>query len=876
MSSNQIDPPADLMSALSPLPLLCRTLAGFLLSCCLMSPIADATASNAQPEPGSAGPAGPPGQARPTSTLDALLEEGLSLYDQRKFEEAKTVFEEAVRLKSKSGEARYWLGVSHYELGEDRDAAKQLRIAVRNDRKNPDAHLALGRTYMRMKNRMVDARKSLKQALRYDPEHSEVHYYLGVSYMAQSKRDPAAPLYVMQARRSFGRAAAANPLHPDAYYRLGLSYENPSRDYKKALALFYRQLMVKPDHRDALDHLERCSYMLKQFREGIDLLTQVVEVHGDAVPDYVHTLINKLRATSLQSQSRYAEADRAYGEFLVDAAPEERAHYMDLAHVTSEEEFRQYQALETEAAKAEFRRRFWAARDPKPATAVNERLVEHYRRVMHAREHFSSGQQPWDRRGGIYIRYGEPDDLQHFIMQTGENAMKNYQPTGDARIDAIRERNFILRYRLKIDNSGETWSDPTTRGTRDPDAGDYLHELEAQQDDYSNIVSSAVTGGKEVANTATFSAISTRAQSLGFLAESWVYLEHDLELFFVDQVGVGKFDYPLQVHETNITEAFVQDKYNPRRIAASLMEKTPESYEFDYGGGPLRFMYDIVSYKGRDGLAEVETAYMVPAEQLETVEDGQGLRTWLDSHMVFHDDDYNRVAQTSRRVGPIDRPLVPVSGNAPGIELHTGMMEMEAPPGSFRAAIEVQDETTRRIGIYEQGYAVPDYDGDALVLSDIKLAVSITPADSIHGPFVRNGLEIVPNPARLYQRTDPVHFYYEIYNLALSESGRTAYRVELEMKNKDRPQNLFWRILKGIDRLVRRTDNEQSVLMVFENEGNRPDEFSYTSIDTGATPTGAYEMTVRVTDLHSGQTATRQKVFVVTNDRVAEFKADTE
>ena len=836
-------------------------LAGILLSFCLLSPIADAPVSTAQQEP------------RPARTLDALLAEGISLFDLRKFEEAKGVFEEAVRLKGSSGEARYWLGVSHYELGEDREAAKQLRIAVRHDRKNPDAHLALGRTYMRMKNRMVDARKSLKQALRYDPEHSEVHYYLGIAYMEQSKRDAAAPLYVMQARRSFGRAAAANPLHPDAYYRLGLSYENPSRDFKKALALFYRQLMIKPDHRDALYHLERCSYLLKEFQGGIDLLTQVVEVHGNAVPAYVHTLVNKLKATLLQSQSRFAEADRAYEEYLVHAEPEERAHYMDLAYVASEEEYRQYQALGTEEGRMEFRRRFWASRDPKPATAVNERLVEHYRRVMHAREHYSKGQQPWDRRGGIYIRYGEPDDLQHFIMQTGENALKNYQPTGDARIDAIRERNFILRYRLKIDNAGVAWSSPATRSTRDPDAGDYLPELDGRQEDDFNFVSTTEsTGG----GSNPFPMMFEKTQSLGFLAESWVYLEHDLELFFVDQVGVGKFDYPLQVHETNITEAVVQDKYHPRRIAAELIEDTPESYDFDYGGSPLRFLYDIVSYKGDGDRAEVEIAYMVPAEQLETVTDGQGMRTWFDSHMVFQDDEYNRVAQTSRRIGPIDRPLESDTGKDAGIELHTGVMEMESPPGNYRAAIEVRDEATRRIGIFEQSYAVPDYAGDGLMLSDIKLAVSIAPVDSTHGAFIRNGLEIVPNPARLYQRTDPVHFYYEIYNLALAESGRTSYRVELEVRNKDRPQNLFWRILKGIDRLVRRSDNEQSVLMVFENEGTRPDEYSYTSIDTGATPTGAYEMTVRVTDLNSGLTATRTRVFVVTNDRIAEFKADPE
>lgn len=836
-------------------------LAGILLSLCLLSAVAVTPQSMAQPASGSA------------PTLDALLAEGRSLYDQRKFDEAKAVFEEAVRLKGRSGEARYWLGVSHYELGEDREAAKQLRIAVRHDKKNPDGHFALGRTYMRMKNRMVDARKSLKQALRYDPAHSEVHYYLGISYMEQSKRDPAAPLYVMQARRSFSQAAAANPLHPDAYYRLGLSYENPSRDFKKALALFYRQLMIKPDHLDALYHLERCSYLLKQFQGGIDLLTQVVEVHGNAVPEYVHTLISKLEATLLQSQKRFAEADRAYEEFLATAEPEERAYYMDLAYVASEEEYRQYQALDTEAGKAEFKRRFWASRDPKPATAVNERLVEHYRRVMHAREHFSKGQQPWDRRGGIYIRFGEPDDLQHFIMQTGENALKNYQPTGDARIDAIRERNFMSRYRLKVDNAGLAWSNSSTRSTRDPDAGDYLPDLVSQQESNSNIVSTTRT---QRDNSNPILRSSARTQSLGFLAESWVYLEHDLEVFFVDQVGVGKYDYPLQVHETSITEAVVQDKYHPRRIATALIEDTPEFYEFDYGGGPLRFLYDIVSYKGDGDRAEVEIAYMVPAEQLESVKDGQGMRTWFDSHMVFQDDAYNRAAETSRRIGPIDRPHEPDTGKGAGIELHTGMMKMEAPPGNYRATIEVQDEATRRIGIFEQPYAVPDYAGDTLVLSDIKLALSIEPVDSTHSAFIRNGLEIVPNPARLYQRTDPVHFYYEIYNLTQAESGRTSYRVELEVRNKDRPQNLFWRILKGIDRLVRRSDNEQSVLMVFENESTRPDEYSYTSIDTGATPTGGYEMTVRVTDLHSGQTATRTKVFVVTNDRIAEFTTDPE
>ena len=842
------------MSAQSSRPRQGRTIiAGILLSCCLLSPIVSTTELKAQSEPGS------------VESLESLLDKGRSLYDQRKFEEAIPVFQEAVRLKSRSGEARYWLGVTHYETGDDKEAAKQLRIAIRHDRRNPDGHLVLGRTYMRLKNRMVDARKSFKEALKYDPDNSEVHYYLGISYMAQSKRDPAAPLYVLQARRSFSRAAAANPLHPDAFYQLGLSYENPSRDYKKALALFSRQLYIKPTHRDALYHLEKCSYLLRQYQQGIDLLTQLVEVHGDRVPDYIHTLMNKLKATMLQSQNRFAEANQAYEDYLAKVEPEERTHYSDLVYVAPEEEFKQYAAMESVEDKADFQRRFWASRDPKPATAVNERLVEHYRRVMHAREHFNKGKQPWDRRGDIYIRYGEPDDMQHFIMQTGENSMKNYQPTGNARVDAIRERNFISRYRLKIDNSGAVWRGRANRETRDPDAGNYLPELDERV-----IMRRRANSGSATAEW------TERTQALGYIAESWVYLEHDMELFFVDQLGVGKFDFPLGVHETNITEAAIQNENNPGRVANALIEKVSESYNFDYGGEPLQFLYDIVSYKGDGDRADVEIAYMVPTGQLETVEDGRGLHTWFDSHIVFQDEDYNRVAQTSRRVGPIDRPFSSGNGDDVGVELYTGMLDMDAPAGDFRSAIEVRDEATRRIGIFEQEYSVPEYTGDGLMMSDIKLAVSISPAEDSDGPFVRNGLQIEPNPARIYQRTDPVHFYYEIYNLTGDVSGRTSYQVEMEVKTMDRPQHIFWRILKGIDRLVRRTDRDQSVLMVFENEGTLPDEYSYTSIDTGASPTGAYEMTIRIKDLHSGQVTTRTKVFVVTNDRIAEFTTDTQ
>ena len=786
--------------------------------------------------------------------FQSLFTTGISLYDEKRFDEAESVFHQAVDLQPKSADAHYWLGMTYYERSNNKEAVKQFRAAIRRKKQFPEAYIGLGRTYMRIKNRMVDARQTLKEALKYDNNNAQIYYYLGISYMEQSKRDPAAPLYVRQARKAFQQATANNPQHPDAYYQLGLSFETPSRDYEKALSIFYRQLSVNPGHRDAVSHLGRCCFLTGQYREGVDLLTQLIDMYGEAMPKYAHTLVAQLNASYLQSQKRYEEAGKVYGQYLGSLNSEERRYYTDLVYVASEEEYMEYDRA-SEAEQTEIRRKFWASRDPDPATIINERLVEHYRRVMHSREHYARVQQPWDRRGDIYIRYGEPDDLQHFIMQAGEKSLDNYRPTGDARIDVIRERNYLFRYRLKVDNAGAAWGTELNRQIQDPDGSDRTIIATSE-----NVDTFLLTAGN-------------KTQAMAFIAESWVYMEHDMEMFFVDQLGIGNFDYPLGTHETNIDEASIQSRFHPKRMAEELIKKTSESYAFDYGGDRLDFLYDMVTYKGEGPETYVEIGYVVPSHQLGTVSDGQGLKTWLNTHVVFRDDDYNRMANVSKRIGPIERSMEVVAGKKPGVDLHTAMLDMNAPAGSYLSAVEVRDEATRRIGIFEQVFTVPDYDSDSLMISDIKLAMSITP-DEGTGPFIRHGLKIEPNPARLYQRAEPVHFYYEIYNLAQDAQGRALYQVELEVTTKERRRNIIWKFLAGLGELIGRSDDEQSIFMVFENRGLAPDEYSYTSIDTGESPIGTYAMTLRIKDLHSGQTVSKTKNFVVTNDRSTAFSQD--
>ncbi|MBI4552038.1 MAG: tetratricopeptide repeat protein [Candidatus Latescibacteria bacterium] len=780
--------------------------------------------------------------ASPSTDPQAALDAGQALYTQGRFAEAEAEFQRAVQLQPKSASARYWLGMTYYAQNQDKQALEQFQRAIQYDRKDPNGHVGLGLVYMRTKNRMMDAREELKEAARLDPKNGQIQYYIGLSQVEQSKRDPAAPMYIAMSRQSFEKTINLDPNHPDAYYQLALTYEYPSRDYNKAIPFYFKQLSVTPGHRDALAHFGKCVFQTGRYQEGVALLKQLMDAQGNHPNPMMRTVMAQLNASYFQAQKQYDRALDVYDQYLSALNPKERGLYTDLAYVASEDETERY-ARASEAERAEVWRKFWASRDPDPATVVNERLVEHYRRVMYARENFSRGKYPWDRRGDIYIRYGEPDDRQHFLARSDEEAESNYRPTGNAKVDAIREMNRRFRYRLKVDNVGVPW---------------VLGEEPEQQPDEDNWR----PGGR-----GSFMLRAGReTQGLVYISESWVYVPYNMELFFVDQLGLGSFDYPLPTHDTNVAVAGRQATYHPQKIAETLIAKTPEGYQHDYGGLPLDFMFDAVTYKGQNGQTLVEVAYSVPARQLGDVGDGQGLNTWFDSHVVLRDDELRRVAAAEEKIGPIERPLSKLPKKKFGVDVRTAALSFLAPAGSYRSAVEVRDEASRRIGIFEASLTVDDYSGNRLNASDIKLATSVKP-QSAPGRFVRHGLEILPNPSRLYHRSQPVYVYYEVYNLSTDASGRTTYRTALNITAKDKSMNLVWKILSGFGKLVNQSSTGKSVLLTFEDAGTAMDERKYTAIDTGDSPAGAYTLTLTVTDLHTGQTISKTTEFTVAEEQ---------
>lgn len=112
-------------------------------------------------------------------------------------------------------------------------------------------------------------------------------------------------------------------------------------------------------------------------------------------------------------------------------------------------EFAEYVLITDTIESAEWLRRFWVSHDPTPTTPENEFREEHERRVYHAIYLFGSGFRggpPWDDRGEVYIRYGQPDE--RLIRRLGLD-------DGGALGRVSRSRDFFPNDRLTSLNERE-------------------------------------------------------------------------------------------------------------------------------------------------------------------------------------------------------------------------------------------------------------------------------------------------------------------------------------------------------------------------------------------------------------------------------------
>ncbi len=299
--------------------------------------------------------------------------------------------------------------------------------------------------------------------------------------------------------------------------------------------------------------------------------------------------------------------------------------------------------------------------------------------------------------------------------------------------------------------------------------------------------------------------------------------------------------------------------FNGETILRNVTARQPSVFKRNFADLPIDFHYYPASFRGKTGQTHLEIYFGLPASQGARLEaDGDGLLV-LDRGVTLHDSQWNEVHRVEDQI----IFEMPSDDQIQDGAFIPSVLPVDLPPGSYHLSLQVRDTKSGKSQISEREITVNDYaERDALQLSDIELAFSISEADSDEG-FVKHGLRIVPMPSQTFRKHQHPFAYFEIYNLTRDEYGQSHYRVEYAFQSAEKP-SVPVRILKGLGQaIVSFGGTEHEIVVAYDRRSDTPDEMAYVELDLTEADHGQQRIRVTVTDLLTEKQASREVAFKV-------------
>jgi tetratricopeptide (TPR) repeat protein len=162
------------------------------------------------------------------------------------WENAVTLFENAVKIDSNNTLSHNNLGIALYDQGNIEKSAFHFREALRIEPYYIVARVNLARVLSAQGN-LEDAIRHLREALKINPKHFTAHYQLGILLLKQKN--------IKEAYVHFAEVIKLNPDYAEAYGQIGIILAEQGK-YKKAKIFFLKALQLNPDLIKARQYLE--------------------------------------------------------------------------------------------------------------------------------------------------------------------------------------------------------------------------------------------------------------------------------------------------------------------------------------------------------------------------------------------------------------------------------------------------------------------------------------------------------------------------------------------------------------------------------------------------------------------------------------------
>jgi GWxTD domain-containing protein len=671
-----------------------------------------------------------------------------------------------------------WVGQSFTKLGERKRAVAAYKRAVKSGQE-VEGYNGIGLVYLASGKNPRRAEANFRKALKRDRGFAEAQYNIGRLYL---KHRPG------KAREAFEKTLELDSSHLDTHYQIGMLFEKEGRPLP-AVESYKKQLLLDPAHGRAALKLAKVYARQDEAEAAVTLLTRLAK-SGQEPAAYRELALIRM------DDGEFESAQNLFDQYINTLPGSEQRKWRDIALVADKEERK---SLENAPGGEEgLEGRYWSTKDPAPLTRANERLLEHYRRVSYAREHYPRGEDGWDKRGEIFIRFGAPDHISSW--EDINNEME--RSVQDARV-AFANRSKVG---LRISPGQPIFPVPATAKW-----------------------------------------------------EYWIYvdIEGGIEITFVKEFNQQEYEFarlPLGISPSlGVEIAKLQSGVLVEAMAARL----PAVYTPDFADLPIDFYYYPAGFRGTDSRTRLEIYYGLPAAEISRLNvDEKTDLILLDRGVVLYDSSWNEVYRVTDQLAfsaPSDKQI------SEGAFI-PGALPVELAPGTYKIALQIRDVVSRKSQVYQQLIELEDYGtGDALRISDIELAFSISEARD-KGEFTKNGLKVIPMSSRSFRNDQSAFVYFEIYNLRLDGFGQTRYRVEYTLRSHEK-RSAPGRILHGLGRAIRVAEKDQEIVISYDQVGEKSDEVAYVELDLSETKTGGQLVRVAVTDLVSESAASKEITF---------------
>ncbi len=572
-------------------------------------------------------------------------------------------------------------GLRLFALTHRSDDAKRARAAfddaTRSDPANAWAWYGLGLSWADGPERhaatpALVTRRALAEAFGFDPASRAVHalhHALELDPALTGAAQTLVPL-ALEKRSQSALAAAAGSL---------ARAEEEGRFETAALVALARAEDALGDHQSAVEAARRAATNASAANAADTRYTLSTVLFGNALDD---------------------EGARAWFDAIDGLSPALAARYAtDLEPLFEDWEHERWQAGDLDAHRA-FLRNFWTERAALGGVSVPARLGDHYRRLAGARARFPRNRKwgappsnalllkrpdlPFDDRGLIYVRHGEPWD----IIRTP----KLGAPPTESWVYRTPEGGFSV---LHFDNYASAERSPFAAG--DPQASDADGEMGDAYNEYM--------------------------------------LMYNLPC---DPAWAGdrmRYDRRLALMRCN--------EFDRRSISAEVRRDARLALRTDSDrplfSRELPFAYDLYTFRGQQGLTDVTAALLLRGGSIAP-EPGRDSVAWsLDVSFILADTVRDRV---SRRDTTLTTRTASTLTDAEWLRAHITMPV--TPADAVAERLVVRESADPGHGqIYGRALDVPDYSRKELQLSDIVLA-----APDSGGSFTRDGVALSLVPTR--------------------------------------------------------------------------------------------------------------------------------